>query len=248
MLWSTLAPHLYLSFLHHKSVDTNDWGIRMAFRSSDHVAAFQSKTWTCEPENFGASQTGPLQVAKWLCPVKLHACVRLQQSVCVWLTLHSKSTSSHLPKPWWLEGSASMTALVSCWRLQFNFDTYMWHISDMFDARCPTLQPFIWLRTWRFIKSTPQTPLVSSTLDESQQGLMSTQISRWAKPWASSPGWSTSSQRRSTGSCPRPLDLFQSVREPLPVLCTPWPKPRSVETHPYCFHIRGVGSVQSRQP
>ncbi len=69
-----------------------------------------------------------LPVAKWLCPVKLHAwCARLQQSVCVWLTLHSKSTSSHLPKPWWLEGSASMTALVSCGRLQFNSDTFIWY-------------------------------------------------------------------------------------------------------------------------
>ena len=98
-------------------------------------------------------------------------------SICVCLTpheQHNKSTSSHLPKPWWLEGSASMAALVSCWCLQYSFDTEeRAYFLDMFDAQCPTLQPFIWLRTRRFIKSTTQTPLVSSTLDERQQGLSS---------------------------------------------------------------------------
>ena len=124
------------------------------------------------------------------------------------------------------------------------YDMNICNFFDVFDAQGPTLQPFIWLRTWRFIKSTPQAPLVSSTLDESQQGLL--QIS-WAHR-INAYLTRIHGQRRSTGSCSRPLDLFQSVREPLPVLCTPWPKPRSVETHPYGFHIRRVGSVQSRQP
>ena len=186
MLWSTLAPHLHVSF--HNCVDfLHDGGIG-AFRSSDHIAAFQSKTWS-------KSKTGkrtafetcprlpPSGYAQWSsAPVLYYLCfVNLFVSDATRTTRDNKSTSSHLPKPWWLEGSASMAALVSCWCLQYSFDTedmtcdmnILTHFLPVFDAQCPTLQPFIWLRTWRFIKSTTQTPLVSSTLDERQQGLSS---------------------------------------------------------------------------
>ena len=63
----------------------------------------------------------------------------------------------------------------------------------------------LWLRATRFVKCTTESPLISSTLDETQQSL-----------------WFAAKRQ---GSAPHQLHLFQAVGKPLPLFSTPGPKP-----------------------